>query len=117
MVEDKPHRVLLVGTTGSAMAGACLVPGSAERAAGRAGVVPGYYFPLPHERPSATPHWSVAFLSLEKHMESNLLFQCKEGLRFHLADPGPCPWCGQSRDLCGQDERPQAHSDNWDGSG
>lgn len=58
------------------MAGAYLIPRSAERAARHAGYLHVYYFSVLSEGALCiAPPWPVASVSLERHLESNLVSQ------------------------------------------
>lgn len=72
------------------MVGAYLVPGSAERTAGRAGHLHVWYFSVPSEGVLClAPPRPVASVSLEKHMESNPVSQLQRSFEI----PSHYSWC------------------------
>lgn len=84
------------------MAGAYLVPVSADRAAGRAALVLGKDFSPPTK--SHLPHPAAA-CGFSEVGNAHGKPPFKE-LTLQPPGPGPCPWCSQIRELWGQHGAP-----------
>lgn len=111
VVEDKPHRAT-VGSNGSAMAGASLMPGSVESAAGCAVLFMAITSLSPMK--SLLPHPSLSCGISEFGKARGK--QSVKGFEIPPSGLCPGPWCSQfgiSRDSRG----PRAHSDICDGCG